>query len=115
MVRLVSITRWTPETARALVERWMTVVDGKAPKAVLNAFAKIKIIAQEISLPNRFSVMVFEVEEKDLIKTIPLSMYLQDVCTQEECPVMTMEDYLKGAEALPMEKIPRPEPWYRTR
>jgi len=115
MVRFVSITRWTPETARALAERWMTVVNGKAPKAVLNAFAKIKVITQEISLANRFAVMVFEVEEKDLVDTTPLSMYMQDVCTQEEYPVMSMEDYLKAQELLPMEKIPKPEPWYRTK
>jgi len=115
MVRFVSITRWTPETARALEERWMTVVNGTAPKAVLNAFAKVKIITQEISLANRFSVMVFEVEEKDLLATTPLGMYFQDVCTEEEYPVMSMEEYLEAREALPMEKIPKPEPWYRTK
>jgi len=111
MVRFVSITRWTPETARALQERWMTVINGIAPKAVLNAFAKIKIITQEISLPNRFSVFVMEVEEKDLLATAPLSIYMQDVCTQEEYPVMSMEDYLKASETFPMEKIPKPERW----
>jgi len=111
MVRFISITRWTPETARALVERWMTVINGTAPKAVLNAFAKIKVIANEISLPNRLVVMIFEVDEKDLVDTVPLSMYMQDVCTQEEYPVMSMEDYMKASEALPMEKIPKPERW----
>jgi hypothetical protein len=111
MVRFVSITRWTPETARALAERWMAVVNGTAPKAVLDAFAKIKIITQEISLPNRLAVMVSEVEEKDLLAIVPLSMYMQDVCTQEEYPVMSMEDYLKASEVLPMEKIPKPERW----
>ena len=115
MVRFISITRWTPETARALAERWMTVVNGTAPKAVLNAFANIKVIANEISLPNRLVVMIFEVDEKDLVDTVPLSMYMQDVCTQEEYTVMSMEDYLKASEALPMEKIPKPEPWYRTK
>ena len=111
MVRFISITRWTPETARALVERWMTVINGTAPKAVLNAFAKIKVIANEISLPNRLVVMIYEVDEKDLADTVPLSMYMQDVCTQEEYPVMSMEDYLKASEVLPMEKIPKPERW----
>ena len=111
MVRFISITRWTPETARALAERWMTVVNGTAPKAVLNAFAKIKVIANEISLPNRLVVMISEVDEKDLVDTVPLSMYMQDVCTQEEYPVMSMEDYLKASEVLPMEKIPKPERW----
>jgi len=111
MIRFVSITRWTPQTARALAERWMTVVNGTAPKAVLDAFAKIKIIAQEISLSNRFAIMVSEIEEKDLLETVPLSMYMQDVCTQEEYTVMTMEEYFKVRELLPMEKIPKPEPW----
>jgi len=111
LVRFVSITRWTPETARAVAERWMTVVNGTAPKPVLDAFAKIKIITQEISLSNRFELMVVEIEEKDMVKVLPLSMYFQDVCTGEEYPVMSMEDYLKASEALPMEKIPKPERW----
>jgi len=111
MIRFVSITRWTPQTARALEERWMTVINGTAPKAVLDAFAKIKFITQEISLSNRFAIMVSEIEEKDLLETTPLSMYMQDVCTQEEYTVMTMEEYLKVRELLPMEKIPKPEPW----
>ncbi|MDH5391190.1 MAG: hypothetical protein OEX10_08580 [Candidatus Bathyarchaeota archaeon] len=111
MVRFVSITRWTPETARALQERWMTVINGTAPKAVLNAFAKIKVITNEVSLSNRFALMLFEIEEKDLVETVLLSIYMQDVCTQEEYTVMSMEDYLKASEALPMEKIPKPERW----
>jgi len=114
MLRFVTITRWTPETARALVERWKTVINGTAPKPVLDAFSKIKVITQEISLSNRLAVMVFEMEEKDLVEATPLSMYMQDVCTQEEYLVMNMEEYLRASEALPMEKIPKPEPWYRT-
>jgi len=111
MVMFVNITRWTPETARALAERWMTVINGTAPKPVLEAFAKSKIITQVISMPNRFAVMISETDEKDLADTVPLSMYMQDVCTQEQCTVMTMEDYLKASEVLPMEKIPKPERW----
>ena len=115
MIRFVSITRWTPETARALAERWMTVVNGTAPKPVLDAFAKMKIITQEISLSNKFAIMVFEIEEKDIVKAVPLSLYLQDVCTEEEYPVIGMDDFLKGSEALPLGKIPKPEVWYRTK
>jgi len=115
MIRFVTITRWTPETARALAERWMTVVNGTAPKPVLDALAKIKIVTQQISLPNRFAVFVAEIEEKDLLATVPLSLYMQDVCTEEEYTVMSMEEFLKVRESLPMEKIPKPEPWYRTK
>jgi len=68
MVLFVTITRWTPETARALPERWMTVVNGTAPKPVLDAFAKMKIVTQVISLANRFAVMVSEIEEKTSLK-----------------------------------------------
>jgi len=111
MVMFVTITRWTPKTVRALTERWMTVINGTAPKPVLNAFAKMRIITQVISLPNRFAIMVSEIAEKDLAETTPLSMYMQDVCTQEQCTVMTMEDWLKASEALPMEQVPKPERW----
>jgi hypothetical protein len=115
MVRIVTITRWTPETARAIRERWNTIVKGTAPKAVLDAFAKIKIITSEVSLPNRFGVMVYEIAEKDIVEATPVSLYMQDVCTQEEYPVVSMEDYLAVQEKLPPEKIPKPEQWYRTK
>ena len=111
----VTITRWTPETARALQERWMKVINGTAPKPVLDAFAKYKIITQVISPTNRFALMVTEVKEEDYGETLPLSMWLQDVCTQEGYTVVSMEDFFGALEALPMEKIPKPEPWYRTK
>ena len=111
MARFVSIVRWTPETVRALTERYMTIIRGEAPKPVLNGFAKLKIITQEVSLGNRLAVMVFEVDEKDLVEASIVSMYLQDVCTEEEYPVISMEDWLKALEALPMEKIPKPDSW----
>jgi hypothetical protein len=107
----VTITRWTPETARALQERWMRVVNGTAPKPVLDAFAKEKIITQVVSLTNRFALMVAEMEEKDYGETLPLSMWLQDVCIQESYAVVSMEDYFKALETLPLEKVPKPEPW----
>jgi hypothetical protein len=113
MVMFVTITRWTPETARALQERWMKVINGTAPKPVLDAFAKQKIITQVISLMNRFALTVSE--EEDYREGLPLGMYFQDVCTQEYYPVVSMEDYLKALEALPLEKVPKPEPWYRTK
>jgi len=111
MTRFVNITRWDPQTARALRERWNAVINGTAPQAVLDAFAKIKWITQDISLPNRLSVMVYEVEEKDLLATVPLSLYMQDVCMQEEYLSATMEDFLAASEKLPPETIPKPESW----
>ena len=111
VVMFVNITRWTPETARALTDRWMTVVNGTAPKPVLNAFAKMRIISQVISLPNRFAIMISEIAEKDLPETTPLSMYMQDVCTQKQCTVMTMEDWLTASETFSMETVPKPERW----
>jgi len=111
MARYVTIIRWTPQTARAIRKRWDTVVNGTAPKAVLDAFAKTKVIAQEISLDNNLSVMVYEVEEKDIVEGSVVSLYLQDVCTQETYPVISFEDWMKVNEALPMEKVPKPESW----
>lgn len=111
MVRFASIVRWTPITARAIRERYDSIVKGTAPEAVLDAFAKVKWITQEISLPNHLAIMVFEVEEKDIPAIVPLSLYMQDVSTEDEYQVMTMEDYLAASEALPLEKIPKPESW----
>ena len=108
MARYVSISRWTPQTARALDERWNTVTTGKAPKVVQDAFAKFKIISFEIASGNDFSVMVFEVDEAsaDIVRR-----YLVDVCTMETYPVTSFEDWMKVMEALPMEEVPKPEPW----
>jgi hypothetical protein len=111
MVRFAAIVRWTPETARAVRERYDSIVKRTAPKAVLDAFAKVKWITQEISLPNHLAIMVFEVEEKDLLAIVPLPLYMGDVCTEEEYQVMTFEDYVAASEKLPLEKIPKPESW----
>jgi hypothetical protein len=111
MIRFASIIRWTPETARAVRERYNTIVKGTAPKAVLDAFTKIKRITQQISLPNHLAIEVFEVEEKDLPAIVPLPLYMGDVCTEEEYQVMSFQDYLAASEKLPAEKIPKPESW----
>jgi len=66
-------------------------------------------------MTNRFGVMVFEIAEKDMVASHALGLYLQDVCMQEEYPVIGMEDYLTVLEKLSPEKIPNPEQWYRTR
>ena len=107
MVRFVSITRWTPQTVRALDELWNTVTTGKAPKAVLDAFAKFKVIAFEFSLGNNLVVMVSEVEEKDLVDAAIVTRYLQSVCTMESYQTISFEDYLKVREALPWKDIPK--------
>ena len=109
MVRLVTITRWTPQTVRALEERWNAVTTGKAPKVVLDAFAKYKIITFEISMGNNFAVMVFEIDDTTVSDIV--ARWLIDVCTFETYPVCSFDDYLKEMEALPLEKIPKPESW----
>ena len=109
MVRLVTITRWTPETVRALEERWNTVTTGKAPKVVLDAFAKFKVITFEMSTANNFAVMVFEVD--DVYNADIISRYLANVCTQETYPVVSFDDYLKEMQALPLAKLPKTELW----
>jgi len=106
----VTITRWTPETSRALQERWLTVVNGTAPKAVLDAFAKVKVITQVTSLVNNCSVMVYELKDKDVVEANNVPHYLGDVCTMETFPVITIEDWVKVTEAVPLAKIPKPKP-----
>ena len=109
MALYVTITRWTPQTTRALEQRYMTLINGTAPKAVLDAFAKFKIITQAISLVNNLSVMVYEIEEKDIVEANNVAHYIEDVCTMETYPAITQEDWLTVIEAVPLEKIPKPE------
>ncbi len=63
----VSISRWTPEQAEAVEKRWDTILNGTAPKAVMDAWAKMKIIAQVTSPQNGFSLMVLEVTDQTWI------------------------------------------------
>jgi len=108
MGMFVTITRWTPQIVRALQQRWMTVINGTAPKAVLDAFAKINVITQVVSTVNNCTVMVYEIKDKDMVEANNVAHYLADVCTMETFPVITMEDWVKVTEAVPLAKIPKP-------
>ena len=95
MGRYVSIARGTPELAQAWEERWKTIATGKAPKAVLDAMKKIKIITLEISLANLLAFWVIEVKDEDLLETQKFIHYFTDVVTMELYPVIRVEDYSK--------------------
>lgn len=107
MVRFATIIRWTPQTARAVDEQWNTVVKGTAPKAVIDAFGKIKIIAFESSLASHLAVLVYEVEEKDIFDAFIVYRYMQGVCTFETYWTISFDEFLKVREALPTEDIPK--------
>ncbi|MHA2246335.1 MAG: DUF3303 family protein [Candidatus Hodarchaeales archaeon] len=111
MARYVTITRWTPQTARALNERYASLIDGSAPKEVLDGWNKINTITLETSLNNRCSIHVYEVKDEDNIAAGVVSYYFQDVCTQETFPVLDAGDYAQVWTALPLDQIPKPKPW----
>ena len=60
----VTISRYTPEQAEAAEKRWDTMLKGTAPKAVMDALAKMKIIAQVASPQNGFSLMIVDVTDQ---------------------------------------------------
>ena len=91
----VSIYRWTPEQADALDRRWEAILAGKAPKAVRDAYAKMKFITQVVSPHNGFSLAVVEVTDEAWVDGSVVSAYLSDVCTEETYPVCSIEDYLE--------------------
>jgi len=103
----VSIARWTPEQAHAVEKRWDTILNGTAPKAVMEGMAKNKVIAQVVSPQNSFSVMVVEVTDQNWIDGSVVSRYMSDVASLETYPVCSMEEWLKVKEMLPLEQIPR--------
>jgi len=103
----VAIARWTPEQAEAVEKRWDTMLTGTAPKAVMDAWAKLKIIAQVTSPQNAFSLTVLEVTDQTWIDGTVVSRYLGDVASLESYPVCSMEEWLKVKERLPLEKIPK--------
>ncbi|NVM54995.1 MAG: hypothetical protein HWN66_14920 [Candidatus Helarchaeota archaeon] len=112
MARYITITTWKPENARALNMRYNDLITGKAPKEVIEGFAKIKLITTEISLGSRTSFMIYEADDEDTVTTNVVSMYFQEVCHQVTYPVLSFEDYLKVRKLMPPEKMPKPEkPW----
>ena len=88
-------------------KRWDTILNGTAPKAVMDAFGKMKIITQVVSPQNGFSVMVVEVTDQTWIDGTVLCRHVDDVVSLESFPVCTMEEYLKVREKLPREQIPK--------
>ena len=108
----MTVTTWTPEQARALNVRYDELISGKAPKEVMDGFAKLKLITTEVSLPNRISFMLYEYNDEDAVAASAVSMYFQEVCTQKSYAVLKFEDYLKVRKLLPPEKMPKPDsPW----
>ncbi len=103
----VSITRYTPEQVEGLERRWETVVRGTAPKVVLDAFAKMKVLAYVASPQNGFSLMITEVTDQTWLDGTLVCRYMADVAHMDIYPVVSMEDYLKLAEMLPRDKIPK--------
>jgi len=95
MGRYVSIARGTPELARAWEERWKAIATGKAPKPVLDAMKKIKIITLEVSVANLLAFWVIEIKDEDLLETQKFARYLTDVVRIEMYPVISIEDFGK--------------------
>lgn len=93
MGRYVSIARGTPELARAWEEKWKTVATGKAPKPVLDAMKKIKIITAEVSVANGLAFWVMEIKDEDWLETNKFARYFTDVVTMEIYPVISIEDF----------------------
>jgi hypothetical protein len=103
----VSIVRYTPEQAEALEERWDTVLNGTAPKAVMDAFSKMKIINMVESPQNGFSLSIMEVTDQTWLDGTLICRYLADVATLEIYPCVTAEDSLKLRKMLPAGQIPK--------
>jgi len=103
----VSIVRYTPEQAEALEERWDTVLNGTAPKAVMEAFSKMKIVNMVESPQNGFSLSIMEVTDQTWLDGTLVCRYLSDVASLEIYPCVSTDDWLKLKKRLPADQIPR--------
>lgn len=103
----VSIVRYTPEQAEALEERWNTVLSGTAPKAVMDAFSKMKILNMVESPQNGFSLSIMEVTDQTWLDGTLVCRYLADVAKMEIFPCVSAEDALKLQKMLPADQIPK--------
>lgn len=103
----VSIARYTPEQVEGLEKRWGTVVNGTAPKVVLDAFARVKVEAFVASPQNGFSLMICEITDQTWLDGTLFARYMADVARLEIYPVVSAEDNLKLTQMLPREQIPK--------
>lgn len=103
----VTISTWRPENGGAMEKRWDTILKGTAPKVVMDAMAKMKVVAQVVSPQSGFSLMLMEVSDATWMDGTLLCRYMQDVCSMVTSPVVSMEDWLKIKEKLPAEMIPK--------
>ena len=103
----VSIIRYTPEQADALEKRWDTILNGTAPKAVMEAVSKMKYINQVMSPQNGFTLSIMEVTDQTWLDGTLLCRYIADVATMEIYPCVSAEDWEKLRKRLPADQIPK--------
>jgi len=95
MGRYVTIIRWTAEQAEELAGRARAVRELKAPKEILAAVAKMKIISTAYSPSNFFNIVIFEVDDKDFVEANLVTVYYMNTCSMETYPVLSEADTLK--------------------
>lgn len=80
MGRYVTIFKWKPENAQELFRLSQSLTNGKAPKEVIAAAAKIKMISQSTSPYNNMSFLTYEVDDNDFVEATVVTLYLQGCC-----------------------------------
>ncbi|MFX0187193.1 MAG: hypothetical protein ACFE8A_05600 [Candidatus Hodarchaeota archaeon] len=95
MARYVTIFRWKPENAREAFQITQSLPNRTAPKEILAAAAKIKIISQNFCPYNNLSIVIYEIDEKDFVETSLITMYFQGVFSMETYPVLNEADSTK--------------------
>ena len=98
MARYVTIIRWTAEQAEELARRARAVRELKAPKEILAAVAKMKMISTAYSPSNFFNIVIFEVDDKDFVEANLVTIYYMNTCSIETYPVLSEADTLKLGE-----------------
>jgi len=88
MGRYVTILKWKPENARELFRLSQSLTNGKAPKEIIAAMAKMKMISQSYSPYNNLSVLTYEVDDNDIVEATIVTLYLQRCCSMETYPVL---------------------------
>ena len=109
-MRFLTLYKWTPKTARAAAQRWITMFDGTAPQAVMDAIKKVKVIDIEFSAASQFISEVYEIADADFTSVAPAMIYLQEVFEVETHVVQSAEEWSKSWDMLELlDKVPKPE------
>ena len=98
MPRYMTIYRFKAENFKHAFDKFMTLMDGRAPKEVLEANKKLTVENMEMVGGWNFFMAIWEIKEEDMWAAQVVAMYLDDSFAMETYPIVPMELHNKALD-----------------